>query len=55
LNAANAPESIVIIAVDPSVEAAREAPAIPSTVAAWADRLPFETRFACAMAKSLLD
>jgi hypothetical protein len=44
----------IITAVDPVVDAAKDAPAIPSNLTALADRLPFETCFACVIATSLL-
>ena len=44
----------MIRAVEPLADAAKDAPAIPSTLTALPDRLTFETCFACAIAKSLL-
>jgi hypothetical protein len=41
-----------ISAGDPPVDAANDAPAIPSTDTALFGRFPFEARFACAIAES---
>jgi hypothetical protein len=44
-----------IAATEPLADAAKEAPAIPSTDTALLGRLPFKARFACGIAGFLLE